>query len=107
MLSTTTKFRDQNPKVYSAVIQALEEANKTIVADKKTAAEMFLSTTTQKGFSVKEIVDVLSDPTSRFTTTPENILKYANFMREIGSIRNTPASWKDLFFPEIHSAPGS
>ena len=88
-------------------MQALEEANKGIVADKTAAAELFLSTTTQKGFSVKEIVEVLSDATSKFTTTPENIMKYANFMNEIGSIRNKPSTWKDLFFPEIHSAPGS
>jgi NitT/TauT family transport system substrate-binding protein len=107
MLATTSKFREQNPKVFQAVMQALEEANKGIVANKTAAAELFLSTTTQKGFSVKEIVDVLSDPTSRFTTTPENVMKYANFMNEIGSIKNKPASWKDLFFPEIHWAPGS
>jgi NitT/TauT family transport system substrate-binding protein len=107
MLATTSKFREQNPKVFQAVIQALEEANKGIVANKTAAAELFLSTTTQKGFSVGEIVDVLSDPTSRFTTTPENVMKYASFMNEIGSIKNKPASWKDLFFPEIHSAPGS
>jgi NitT/TauT family transport system substrate-binding protein len=107
MLSTTSKFREQNPTVYRAVMQALEEANQRIVADKTAAAELFLSTTTQKGFSVREIVDVLSESSSKFTTTPENVMKYADFMKEIGSIRNRPASWKDLFFPEIQSAPGS
>jgi NitT/TauT family transport system substrate-binding protein len=107
MLSTTSKFREQNPTVYRAVMQALEEANQRIAADKTAAAELFLSTTTQKGFSVKEIVDVLSEKSSKFTTTPENVMKYASFMKEIGSIRNRPASWKDLFFPEIQSAPGS
>ena len=107
MLSTTTKFREQNPQVYKAVLQALEEANQRIVADRNAAAELFLSTTTQKGFSVKEIVDVLKEGSSKFTTTPENIMKYANFMNEIGSIRNKPATWKDLFFPEIQSLPGS
>jgi NitT/TauT family transport system substrate-binding protein len=50
---------------------------------------------------------VLSDPDIEFTTTPENLEKYAEFMREIGSIENRPASWRDLFFPEIHGAPGS
>jgi NitT/TauT family transport system substrate-binding protein len=107
MLATTTKFREQNPKVFQAVMQALEEADKGIAGDKKAAAELFLSTTTQKGFTVEEIARVLSEGSSKFTTTPENIMKYANFMREIGSIRNRPLSWKDLFFPEIHSAPGS
>jgi NitT/TauT family transport system substrate-binding protein len=107
MLATTSKFREQNPNVYKAVMQALEEANQRIVADKTAAAELFLSTTVQKGFTVQEIAGVLADKSSRFTTTPENIMKYANFMNEIGSIRNKPASWKDLFFLEIQSAPGS
>src|SRR5580698_9366342 len=107
MVSTTTKFREQNPKAYAAVLQAIDEANQMITADKKAAAELLLSSTNDKGFSVKEIVDVLSDPHIRFTTTPENVMKYADFMHGIGSIKNRPASWKDMFFPEIHGAPGS
>jgi NitT/TauT family transport system substrate-binding protein len=50
---------------------------------------------------------VLNDPDIRFTTTPENTAKYAEFMQEIGSIENRPESWRDLFFPEIHGEPGS
>jgi NitT/TauT family transport system substrate-binding protein len=107
MVSTTTKFRDANPKVYAAVLQAIDEANQMIAADKKSAAELLLASTNDKGFSVKEIVDVLSDPHIMFTTTPENVMKYADFMHSIGSIKNRPASWKDMFFPEIHGAPGS
>ena len=63
--------------------------------------------TTVLRFSVEELVEVLRDPDIRFTTTPENTHKYAEFMREIGSIENQPASWRDLFFPEIHATPGS
>jgi len=50
---------------------------------------------------------VLIDPHVKFTTTPENVMKYVDFMHSIGSIKNRPASWKDMFFPEIHGAPGS
>src|SRR5580700_6356014 len=107
MVSTTTKFRDQNPKVYAAVLKALQEANDMITADRKSAAALLLASTGDKGFSMQEIVDVLSDPHTKFTTTPENVMKYADFMHRIGSIKNQPASWKDLFFPEIHGAPGS
>jgi NitT/TauT family transport system substrate-binding protein len=107
MVSTTTKFRDHNPKVYAAVLKAIEEANQTIAADRKSAAELLLASTNDKGFSVKDIVDVLSDPHIKFTTTPQNVLKYADFMHGIGSIKNRPGSWKDMFFPEIHGAPGS
>jgi sulfonate transport system substrate-binding protein len=107
MVSTTTKFREKNPKVYAAVLQAMEDANAMIRADRKSAAELLLASTHDKGFSVNEIVEMLSDPHVKFTTTPENVMKYADFMHRIGSIRNRPASWKDLFFPEIHGAPGS
>jgi NitT/TauT family transport system substrate-binding protein len=108
MVSTTTKFREQNPKVFGAVLQALEEANRRIVADKKTAAEILLASTGgEKGFSVNEIVEVLNDPHVKFTTTPENVMKYATFMHDVGSIKNRPSSWKDVFFPQIQGAPGS
>lgn len=108
MVSTTSKFREQNPKVFRAVLKALEEANRRIIADKKTAAQILLASTGgEKGFSVAEIVDVLNDPHVKFTTTPENVMKYARFMHDAGSIKNQPSSWKDLFFPEIQAAPGS
>lgn len=108
MVSTTTRFHDQNPKVYNAVLKALEEADRWIVSNKKTAAEILLASTGgEKGFSVNEILEVLNDPHVKFTTTPENVMKYAAFMHDDGSIRNRPATWKDLFFPELHAAPGS
>jgi NitT/TauT family transport system substrate-binding protein len=50
---------------------------------------------------------MLGSPEYRFTMTPENILKYASFMQSIGAMKNKPASWKDLFFPNVHSLPGS
>jgi NitT/TauT family transport system substrate-binding protein len=108
MVSTTTKFREQNPKVFRAVLSALEDANRRIISDQKTAAEILLASTGgERGFSVSEIVEVLNDPHVKFTTTPENVMKYATFMHDAGSIKNQPASWKDLFFPEIQGAPGS
>lgn len=107
MLSTTSKFREQNPKAYGAVLKALDEANAMIVADKKKAAETMLGSTAESGFSLEEILAVLNDPDIRFTTTPEGVMKYAEFMNSIKSIERVPASWKDLFFPEIHEAPGS
>jgi NitT/TauT family transport system substrate-binding protein len=109
MMSTTAKFREENPAAYAAVLGALEEANQMILADKRAAAELLLGSTGGGGggFSLDDLVTVLEDPDIRFTTTPENVMKYAEFMDEAGSIRNRPASWRDLFFPEIHGAPGS
>ena len=107
MLSTTARFREANPAAYSAVLAALEEANEIIRSDPRAAAEILFAAESAAGFSVDELVEVLSDPDIRFTTTPENTEKYAEFMLTIGSIENQPGSWRDLFFPEIHGAPGS
>jgi NitT/TauT family transport system substrate-binding protein len=106
MISTTSKFRQENPQVFAAVLKALEEANRMIVADKNMAADL-LVTSEGGGLTRDEIVEVLNDPHVKFTTTPENVMKYAEFMNDAGSIKNRPGSWKDLFFPEIHGVPGS
>jgi len=107
MLSTTKRFREENPAVYAAVLRALEEANARISANRREAAEILMASTPDSGFSIDETVAMLEDPAVRFTTTPENVHKYAEFMHRIGSIRQKPGSWKDVFFPEIHPAPGS
>ena len=108
MLSTTTRFREQNPKVYSAVLEALNEANAIIQSDKRGAAELlFASNNGESSFSLDEMFETINDASVKFTTTPENVMKYADFMAGVNSIKNRPGSWKDMFFPEIHSAPGS
>lgn len=106
MLSTTVKFQEKNPKIVGAVLKALDEANAMIVADKKKAAETMLGSTTEGG-TLDEILAVLNDPDIRFTTTPESVMKYAEFMHSIHSIEHLPMSWKDLFFSEIHEKAGS
>jgi NitT/TauT family transport system substrate-binding protein len=49
----------------------------------------------------------LSNPQVQYTLVPQNTMKYADFMSKVGTIRKKPATWKDLFFPEIHNAAGS
>jgi NitT/TauT family transport system substrate-binding protein len=50
---------------------------------------------------------MLNDPAIVFTTTPQNVMKYVAFMTKIGSIKNPPDSWKDMFFPNAQNLPGS
>jgi NitT/TauT family transport system substrate-binding protein len=107
MLSTTTAFREKNPKVYTAVLKALDEAIGVILSDKEDAADILLQSTGESGFSRNEIISVLNDPDVKFTTTPEHVMKYADFMHAIGSLKQRPSTWQDLFFPEIQDSPGS
>ena len=107
MLSTTSAFRESNPKATQAVLAALEEANGLIRADKKMAAMVLLASTTESGFSLNDLQEVIEDPAVKFTTTPENVMKYARFMHSIGTLEHLPESWQELFFADIHGAPGS
>jgi NitT/TauT family transport system substrate-binding protein len=102
----TTKFHDQNPKLYGAFMAALEEAMSFIGADKHAAAELWVTAEKSK-LPLAFVEKILNDPENSFTTTPQNIMKYATFMHKVGSIKETPASWKDVFFPEIHGKSGS
>ena len=103
---TTSKFRSENPKLYDAFVKALDEATAIINKDKKAAAEAYLRISKDKD-TVADILAMLNDPAIVYTTTPQNVMKYVDFMNKIGSIKVKPDSWKDLFFPNIHGAAGS
>ena len=60
-----------------------------------------------KKSTVADIQKQLEDVNIQFTTTPKNVMKYADFMFDAGYIKTRAASWKDLYFPEIHDQPGS
>ncbi len=106
MVWATNKFRTANPKTYKAVLDALKEATDSINADKRRAAEIYVKEGGNKD-QVDKILAMMNDPQVSYTLAPERVLPYAQFMNQIGSLKNRPASWKDLFFPEIHNLPGS
>lgn len=104
VIIATKKFRDANPKVYAAFVAAMKEADDTIMRDKRHAAEVYLRATKDKD-TVENIMEML-DP-SQFTLVPQNVMKFTDFLYRVGVIKQKPASWKDMFFPEVHNLPGS
>jgi NitT/TauT family transport system substrate-binding protein len=100
------KFRRDNPKLFVAFLAALTESIDMINADRRKAAEIYLQVTKEKT-TVDEILTILEQPGFNFGTTPQNLLKMAQFMHRIGSLGIEPKSWQDMFFPDIHHLPGS
>ena len=107
ILYAPTKFYDENPKTYAAVLKALQAAIAFINADKKAAADVFLASEEGKGWKLDDIMEILNDPDVRFTTSPESMMTYATFMSDVGSIKVKPKSWQEMFFPDIHGIPGN
>jgi NitT/TauT family transport system substrate-binding protein len=103
---TTAKFHDENPQVYAAFVAALDEATAQINGNKRAAAETYLRISKDKD-SLDDILKMLNDPEIKYTTTPNNVMKYVDFMHKIGSIKVKPDSWKDMFFPNAQKLSGS
>jgi NitT/TauT family transport system substrate-binding protein len=104
---TTSRFRSENPKLYQAFTEALDEATAMINKDKGAAADAYLRISKDKD-TRENILKLLNDPQIVYTTTPQNVMKYVDFMAKTGAIKaKADNGWKDLFFPNVHNLPGS
>ncbi|MEO8740109.1 MAG: ABC transporter substrate-binding protein [Casimicrobiaceae bacterium] len=102
----TTKYRASNPKILAAYYSALDEAATIIQRDPARAARIYKEFAKSTA-SDAELERLIRAPDSQYSVTPVAVSKFAAFMSKIGTIKNAPASWKDMFFPEAHGLPGS
>jgi NitT/TauT family transport system substrate-binding protein len=105
VIGATSKFRRENPKLYAAFLSALKEATDTINADKKRGAEIYLKVSGDKA-PLDEIMQILADPEIQYTTKVGGINAFVSFMAKVGTLKNPPADWRDMFFPEALAGAG-
>jgi len=106
VIAASAKYRDANPKSYKAFYEALKEAIDTINKDKRKAAQDYLDIAQDKKSTLEEIFGVINDKDYAYTLSPEKVFKTAVFMGKVGTIKDPPAKWQDMFFPDIHDLPG-
>jgi NitT/TauT family transport system substrate-binding protein len=106
VLYTTAAFGDANPKTVAAIIAALEEANGWIASDPRGAAELYIKAEGSK-LAPDFVEAIIRDPDVKFTVAPQKAEAFAEFQYRVGTIKVKPASWKDLFYGELHSRSGS
>jgi NitT/TauT family transport system substrate-binding protein len=103
---TSKKFREGNPKMYQAFVAALKEATAIVAKDPKAAAAYWIEDSKSK-LPLDMVGKIVSGSQVHWTMVPENTMKFADFMAQVGRIKVKPASWKDYFFPEAHNLNGS
>jgi NitT/TauT family transport system substrate-binding protein len=103
---TSAKFRDGNPKMYKAFIEALKEATAIVDKDRRLAAGYWIEDSKSK-LPLDKAAKIVGGSQVHWTMTPENTMKFADFMASVGRIKVKPASWKDYFFPDIYDLKGS
>jgi len=103
---TSARFREKNPVLYKALFIALKEATDIVDKDRKRAAGYWIEDVKSK-MPLDKVTAIVSGPQVQWTMAPLNTMKFATFMHSVGSLKEAPKSWKDLFFPEIHGENGS
>ena len=84
---TSAKFRDKNPVLYKALIAALKEATDFVNKDKQAAAEMWIEDSKSK-LAARHGGQDRRGSAVHWTMTPEHTMKYADFMHEVGTLKN-------------------
>jgi NitT/TauT family transport system substrate-binding protein len=101
------KFRNENPKVYGAVVKAYNGSQDWINADYLRAAKLYLELSKEKRLAVDDLVAAMKSKDLEFTRVPSNVGKILDFMHQVGLIKTKAESWKDLYLPEGQVMPGS
>jgi NitT/TauT family transport system substrate-binding protein len=100
------KFHDANPKAMKAFLDALAEATQVIEKDKKAAVQVYLDAT-KENYQPDELVEMISKPNTVYGPVPHATMQFAEYMAKTGLLKSKPASWKEIFFSDVHQLPGS
>ena len=106
MIWSTTRFHDENPKAYKIFLSAYEEALEIVRKDPQGAAENYAANVKSK-VNIAEILQGLTDPNTKFSSSPERVAQMAQFLHKTGVVKNRMESWKEFFFTELHEKGGS
>jgi len=100
------RFTEANPKTIEAFLAAFDEACEFISKDPRGAAEAFARSSKTK-INVDEILPMVQDKDTKFSSTPNNVMMFANFLASIGAMKQKAGFWADLFVPQLHGRKGS
>jgi NitT/TauT family transport system substrate-binding protein len=103
----TTKFADANPRAIKAIFEATLEAQAFIRAHTADAVKIYKEVT-HDTTSDADLLSYLKEPMMmEFNPQPQGVMKFAQHLYKIGTLKTEPKSWKDYYLPISHSLPGN
>lgn len=95
----STSLQEENPELYDAVVQAMEDAIAYLNENKEEAAEMLCES---EGVDAATMLKWLNDKDCVYTTETKGVMDFANFMAENGFLENDgPKELSDLVFDNV------
>lgn len=103
----TTKFADANPRAIQAIMAATVEAQAFIREHPADAVKMYKEVT-HDTTSDADLLAYLKEPMMmEFNPQPQGVMKFAQHLYKIGTLKTEPKSWKDYYLPIAHNLPGN
>lgn len=102
----TQSFYDRYPEFATKFLEYMQRADKLINSDPATAAK-YIAEAEGKPQLADQYKAWMTRKGINYTVTPSGFLKYAAFMKKIGTISKVPASIKDLELPPAQRLGGS
>jgi NitT/TauT family transport system substrate-binding protein len=103
----TTKFADANPRAIKAIMAATLEAQAFIREHTADAVKMYKEVT-HDTTSDADLLSYLKEPMMmEFNPQPQGVMKFAQHLYKIGTLKTEPKSWKDYYLPIAHNLPGN
>ena len=106
VVAAARAFVEANPRLVDAFVAAQDAANTLIAKSPKHATAIYLRIA-GGDVDATAIEQVLDDPNTQYSTVPNGVMRYAQFMVKSRAIRRVPTSWTELFIPRLHGRAGS
>ena len=105
-VTMSTSFYGRYPEFTAKLLDYMQRADKMIHADPAQAAK-YIAEAEGKPELAAQYKAWLGRQGIAYTVVPQGFLKYANFMKSIGSISKVPADIKEIELPPLQALGGS
>jgi NitT/TauT family transport system substrate-binding protein len=103
----TTKFAEANPTIVKAIMAATLEAQ-AYIRDHTPEAVKIYKEVTNDPTSDDDLLQYLKEPEMmEFNPQPQGVMKFAQHLYKIGTLKTPPTSWKDYYLPIAYDLPGN
>lgn len=101
----TSRYHDAHPQVIAAFLAALDRAM-ALIAERPLDAAATWVRVEKARMTAEQAADLIRRPENDWTTTPKRVMDFMTFMHATGGLPQRAETWRDLFFPEIHTQDG-
>lgn len=91
---------DETPLLARAFLRALDEANRLIVQDPRSAAATYAAAS-GLNVSLDAVMRMLAASHTRFSVWPDRLIEFVDFLYQVGTIKTRPRTWYEMFAIEL------